>query len=59
MVNVGHSYGGLVAQGYALNTSACQTPGPCEYFSQLPMWQENDDNSNGKSEPTTLKSGIF
>jgi proline iminopeptidase len=44
---LGHSYGSLVAQGYAIkygqNTSHLII---ANGFHSFPMWQENDDNSN-------------
>ena len=48
MVNVlGHSYGGLVAQGYALKyPQHLKHLVLANTFHSYLMWQENDDNSN-------------
>src|ERR1700760_1033984 len=44
---LGHSYGGLVAQGYALKYSAHLSHLIlADTFHSFVMWQENDDNSN-------------
>jgi len=56
---LGHSYGGLVAQGYAL-----KYPEHVNHlilantFHSFIMWQKDDDNSNHEIETTILKCGI-
>ncbi len=56
-INVlGHSYGGLVAQGYALKyPQHVKQSVLANTFHSYIMWQENDDNSNHEIK-TTIRS---